>query len=220
MRYRSDGGGHSVLGRQLVLFFVLAYGLAWVFFGSLPLSRPGLGWLPFDLSLPVMIVVGSFAPSVAALATLRITEGRWPAVAPFATKPTLVGFVIAPVLIAGTFAAIPAAILTRGTLSSLHWGVLLSGSVYSLSSLIGGPLGEEPGWRGFALPRLEEMYGPWRASLLLGFLRAAWHLPLFLCKAWSSTGFPTYLKIVGIKGKASDWESIAKVGASFDQSSV
>jgi membrane protease YdiL (CAAX protease family) len=187
---------HSLLRRQLILFFVLAYAIAWVFYGSLALSRAGLGWLPLNLSVPVMTVLGSFAPSLAALLTLRVTGRSWPAPAPLGIRPVWVGFVIAPILIAGTFAAIPAAILTTGPLSSLHWSALLSGSVYTISTLIGGPLGEEPGWRGFALPRLQQLFGPWKASLLLGSLWAAWHLPLFLCQAWSSTSFPTYLLIV------------------------
>jgi membrane protease YdiL (CAAX protease family) len=45
--------------------------------------------------------------------------------------------------------------------------------------LVGGPLGEEFGWRGFALPALQECWG-WRiASVVLGIVWAAWHLPLF-----------------------------------------
>lgn len=42
-----------------------------------------------------------------------------------------------------------------------------------------GPLGEEFGWRGFALPRLLEQWTPLKASLILGAIHAAWHLPLF-----------------------------------------
>jgi uncharacterized protein len=44
-------------------------------------------------------------------------------------------------------------------------------------ALIAG-LGEEPGWRGFALPRLETRLAPLLATALLGFVWAMWHLPL------------------------------------------
>lgn len=39
-------------------------------------------------------------------------------------------------------------------------------------------LGEEPGWRGFALPELQRRHSPLRASLILGAIWAVWHLPL------------------------------------------
>jgi uncharacterized protein len=39
-------------------------------------------------------------------------------------------------------------------------------------------LGEEPGWRGFALPRLQERQTPLIASLILAPIWALWHLPL------------------------------------------
>ena len=191
----SAESANPILRRQLTTFFGLTYAIAWLFFGALALSQAGLGWLPWNLSVPVMIVLGTCAPALSALLTLRLTERRWPAVAPLTRRSLFVGLIIAPILIAATFAAAPAAILTVGPPSSLRWGVFLSASVFSLSTLIGGPLGEEPGWRGFALPRLQNLFGPAKASLLLGFLWAAWHLPLFLCKAWSSTNIPTYLLI-------------------------
>ena len=49
-----------------------------------------------------------------------------------------------------------------------------------------GPLFEEPGWRGFALPRLEEARGPLVGTLILGVLWGAWHLPQFLVPEWAA----------------------------------
>lgn len=46
--------------------------------------------------------------------------------------------------------------------------------------LFGGPLNEEPGWRGFALPRLQSRFSPLGASLILGTLWGLWHVPLHL----------------------------------------
>jgi membrane protease YdiL (CAAX protease family) len=50
--------------------------------------------------------------------------------------------------------------------------------------------GEEIGWRGFALPRLLERFGPWRASATLGVLWALWHLPLFYMRGMPQYGSP------------------------------
>ena len=46
-----------------------------------------------------------------------------------------------------------------------------------LKELILGPLGEELGWRGFALPRLLQRFNPFVASLILGVIWGVWHLP-------------------------------------------
>jgi membrane protease YdiL (CAAX protease family) len=48
-----------------------------------------------------------------------------------------------------------------------------------------GPLGEEFGWRGFALPRLLQRQRPLAAALILGAIWWAWHLPTFFIPALS-----------------------------------
>ena len=63
------------------------------------------------------------------------------------------------------------------------WPTILG--MTALYAVFSGPLGEELGWRGFALPRLlgrfaARPYGALVASLILGVIHAAWHLPLLL----------------------------------------
>jgi uncharacterized protein len=59
-------------------------------------------------------------------------------------------------------------------------------------TLLGGGL-EEPGWRGFALPRLLGRYQPLTASLILGITWGFWHLPLFLAPSVSQSNIPVSL---------------------------
>lgn len=59
--------------------------------------------------------------------------------------------------------------------------------------LLGGPLGEEIGWRGFLLPRLLKKFKPLNACLLVALIWASWHLPLFFIKGSSQYGFPFIL---------------------------
>lgn len=59
--------------------------------------------------------------------------------------------------------------------------------VFLLTLLIGGPLTEELGWRGFALDRLQARWNALLASLMLGSLWALWHLPFFFI-----SGMPQY----------------------------
>jgi membrane protease YdiL (CAAX protease family) len=53
-------------------------------------------------------------------------------------------------------------------------GIIL---LFFLMNFIHGGLSEEPGWRGFALPRLQARFNPFTASLILGILWAVWHGP-------------------------------------------
>jgi membrane protease YdiL (CAAX protease family) len=63
-----------------------------------------------------------------------------------------------------------------------------------LNTLHYGPLSEEAGWRGFALPRLQEKYNALTSSVILGVLWACWHLPLYIVQTRMS--FFIYLPLV------------------------
>jgi membrane protease YdiL (CAAX protease family) len=82
----------------------------------------------------------------------------------------------------------------------LHWSILTSLAIYNYSTLLGGPLGEEPGWRGYALPRLQTALGPVRSSLILGLLWTGWHLPLFLYPRWTSS--PLWIYVLFLIGQS------------------
>jgi uncharacterized protein len=69
--------------------------------------------------------------------------------------------------------------LRAGALASFDVSALPSALTYlgAFVVVLGGPLFEEPGWRGFALPR--QLHGPLIGDLILGSLWALWHLPGF-----------------------------------------
>jgi len=57
-----------------------------------------------------------------------------------------------------------------------------------------GPLGEEPGWRGFALPGLQSTLSPLVSTLILGVVVTVWHVPLLfleegLLRPYTIVGF-------------------------------
>jgi uncharacterized protein len=69
---------------------------------------------------------------------------------------------------------------------------------FFLVLLIGGPLGEEFGWRGYALPSLQAG-NDWRmASLGLGLVWGVWHLPLFFIAGTSQAHIPVALFLLSV----------------------
>src|SRR5215217_7386087 len=151
----------------LVFFFIFAYAGTWLFELPYVLSEYGVGLLPYSSPVllwtsPVSIFVGPF---LAAFVMTGVTEGR-AGVRRFLRRFVLwrVGFrwyvfafVGVPVI------ALLSVVVTPGVLGSFQGlGVLaplpLLG-IFAYALFPGGALGEEPGWRGFALPRLQALHG-------------------------------------------------------------
>ena len=65
-------------------------------------------------------------------------------------------------------------------------------------NLLGGPLFEEFGWRGFLQPHLQKVLPPWVAAICVGIMWAAWHLPLFLAGWGSAPPLVFSLMLVGL----------------------
>ena len=82
-------------------------------------------------------------------------------------------------------------LLTGQSLGSLFDGIRSSetlkhfGLTFFGTALYGGPLGEEGGWRGFALPRLQKRFDPLLASVIVAAFWGLWHLPLHLTGYYS-----------------------------------
>ena len=53
-------------------------------------------------------------------------------------------------------------------------------------------IGEEIGWRGFAYPKLEEVFGPTNAVIINGFIWAIWHVPMIIGGAYQAVVNPIY----------------------------
>lgn len=171
--------------RPLVWFYLLAFGWAWTLeLPILGLWHPPLGTLGDALRISIPTLIGG--PTLPAFFMTALTEGRagmsrllrryilWRV----GWRWYLVVLIGAPGLILLSLLVPPGAI--TGLREPPPLLVVSYLPALLVIFLVGGPLVEEAGWRGFALPRLEERYGPLVGTLLLGMLWGLWHLPLFL----------------------------------------
>src|SRR5215207_2615676 len=166
----------------LVAFFVLAYALSWILESPLVL----LGDAVTNTQGFVLIILASNVPSLLAIALTAILYGRG---ALRKLLRRLLTWRVEPrwylVVLLGPV-ALTGGMVTLNTFvggSALRFDVSLlipAGITLAFSIFPGSALGEEIGWRGYALPRLQAGRSALSASLIIGVLWGVWHLPLWL----------------------------------------
>lgn len=189
---RGERGGPlgTVRRHPLLTFFLLANGLSWLAWLPYILSLNGLGL--WGVEFPALlgssqllgVLPGAYlGPIGSALLVTAIVDGRaglrrwvgrllrwnvnwrWYAIALLAV-PT--GALLAGLVFSGGAIQAPSLTMLAAYLPVLLLQMVTTG------------LAEEPGWRDFALARMQHTMGPLRSALVLGPLWGLWHLPLFL----------------------------------------
>lgn len=185
---------------SLAAFFGLTFVLSWLFW--LPAALASHGLMSFPVAPMVNGILGAFGPTLAGVMMTaleagwpglkslgrRLWVGRvgcqwylfvlfWPAL--LSLVGTLVGIAFlgkpAPDFANPPFVAqypLPPEALQIG------WWFFLP-FVFLQQMTIGSAMGEELGWRGYALPHLQARTNALYASIILGLLWGIWHLPLY-----------------------------------------
>ena len=177
----------------LVAFFALAYALSWLI-----LVPAGLGLLPD--SADILAWLAPFGPAVAAFVVTARTGGR-PAVGQLLRRMVqwrvgihwylLILFGVPLVELLGAFAVLGSVPLDD---LAKNWPLIFTSYLPQvLVAVVVIGLAEETGWRGFALPRLQERRGPLMGTAVLAVLWALWHLPNLLFGGWTAASYALWL---------------------------
>ena len=185
---------------QIAIYYALACGVSWIVWTPLILGQDGLKLLSIAPSLPVVICMGTLGPLIACYVTHRLRTGNWRAVRLFPARGVRVlWLILGPMLVISCFFLLLPAMISKGPPNAWRWHVaVLSGILVPMFNynLLGGPLFEEFGWRGFLQSRLQEVLPSPVAVVCAGILWATWHLPLFLVQGWSSAPILAYFLIL------------------------
>jgi membrane protease YdiL (CAAX protease family) len=177
---------HFIRRHRVATFFVLAYFLTW---GAIPWNS---FWTPGALIAAVVVVLVTEGPR--GLLTLGSRLIRW--------RVSWVWYALAigvPLFV--HFASISANVALGASAPSLSlltpwYGLPLAIGLHAISPF-GGPLMEEPSFRGFAQPELEKGRSRLAATVIMAGAVAGWHLPLFFMPVFEAPliGFVTTLAV-------------------------
>lgn len=179
---------------QIPFFFMLAFALSWLVWGSMIAEQQALlsfhipGKLAyFSVSLAAFIVAG-LAGGKPALWLLMKRMVRW------RVNPHWYGVaLLLPILL--PLATMSIYRLMGGTVTPGAELPLAGALLYFFTNTPFMLITEETGWRGFALPRLQARQSALVASLLIGLLWGIWHTPLFFMASEAQSSYP-YLGFV------------------------
>jgi membrane protease YdiL (CAAX protease family) len=190
----------------MTVYFTVVFLMTWtLWFAANAISTP--------VVRPLLFYLGVFTPGIVALALMyreRGANGVQQLLARLVKIDVGARWFAFALLFMASVKLLVAAIVrvTTGAwpaFGDLPVPLLFAGAIFSTVS--GGQIGEELGWRGYALPRLSRSIGLGPASILLGVLWASFHLPLFYILGGDTVGqsFPFYLLQVVALSVAIAW---------------
>jgi membrane protease YdiL (CAAX protease family) len=182
---KRDSAGIRLCKRYpLVMYFFLAFVFTWLIL--CPGVAATLGWLNFEFEGTVLTIVSGIGPLLAAILVTGAIEGKsgvhkiFDSMLNWQVKARWWAASIVP--FAGLFAIATAlSALITGAIPDASAGIYLNGGnvIVVVLLLLLGSFGEEPGWRGFALPRLQQGRTQLKATLILTLFWWLWHLPTY-----------------------------------------
>lgn len=181
--------------KQVSKFFVVTFVITWGLWSSSVLSARGMNIPTFLLILSMM---ASFTPTITALILERKEKGKegfkkqwktW-----FHWSFSKAWLIWIPLFFFGT------GIMTYFLLQLMvpdfeavnSPPLWMTPLIFLQIFFIGGALGEELGWRGYAYPRLKQLMSPIKATFLLGVIWSLWHLPLFYMVGTVQSNIPMW----------------------------
>lgn len=161
---------------MIPLYFALAFAITWALQLPAVLALHGVIDGPPERYL-ALVGLGGFGPMAAAILASRV-EGSGVRALLRPLRTWRVGarwYLAALALPGGIFVVAAGAYNLLGHSEPLLYPPTRAAT---LAAAVVFPIGEEIGWRGFALPRLRDRLGPLRASAVLGIVWTAWHVPM------------------------------------------
>ena len=181
--------------RPLFRYFVLAYLMFWVLLGA---TGGAMALHPPASLVTILKNVCAWAPTIViALQFKRFYPGLTPAQyfkRNFLSKvnPAVFLWILLLQSVVFGLAVTLRLVSTGASIASVPLISLSSLLPTFLITLTSGPMGEELGWRGFALGELKKRFTPFAAALILGVIWGFWHAPLWFISGYAGIQLVAY----------------------------